>query len=248
MPISTSPEYYGYALSHIHDSGFVEVAGSAADVLIAALGEDNVRHGPVTDLGCGSGTLARKLTDQGFCVEGIDQSAAMLSLARQRAPGGRFRQESIFDAKIVPSIAVTAIGECFNYLFDQQNGAPALSRVLKRTYAALPVDGLLLFDVATPERASTSGKHFHKGDGWVVLVETTADKSRATLTRVITSFVEQNSVYQRHEETHRLRLIDPDDLGEELKALGFEVSVSTAYGTAKLPAGCMSFMAKKTCG
>ena len=102
--------------------------------------------------------------------------------------------------------------------------------------------------MATPERAGTTGRHFHKGDGWVVLVETTVDASGTTLTRLIHSFVEQDGLYQRHDETHRLRLIDPDDLREELQTLGFEVSLSTAYGTVPLPTGCMSFLARKSGG
>ena len=81
-----------------------------------------------------------------------------------------------------------------------------------------------------------------------MLVETATDASGTTLTRMIHSFVEQDGLYERHDETHRLRLIDPDDLREELQTLGFEVNLSTAYGTVTLPTGCMSFLARKSGG
>ena len=82
-------EHYGHALSHIHDTGFAGVAEAAADMLICALKASRLTHGRITDLGCGSGILARRLFDQGYTVEGVDQSVAMLALAQSRAPRGQ---------------------------------------------------------------------------------------------------------------------------------------------------------------
>lgn len=45
----------------------------------------------VLDLGCGSGLpTAKQLLDAGIDVVGIDESAIMLELAEQQAPGGRY--------------------------------------------------------------------------------------------------------------------------------------------------------------
>jgi SAM-dependent methyltransferase len=52
----------------------------------------------VLDLGCGSGLpTARQLLDAGIDVVGIDESAVMLELAEQQAPGGRYLHRDMRD-------------------------------------------------------------------------------------------------------------------------------------------------------
>lgn len=43
----------------------------------------------VADLGCGTGTLTRLLTDEGYQVDGLDFSAQMIRRARVKAPEAR---------------------------------------------------------------------------------------------------------------------------------------------------------------
>ncbi|MBC8163255.1 MAG: class I SAM-dependent methyltransferase, partial [Roseiflexaceae bacterium] len=59
-------------------------------VLIAHYLDELLQHHPVAgrralDIACGTGTLALLLADKGWDVIGIDQSAAMLGLARTKA-------------------------------------------------------------------------------------------------------------------------------------------------------------------
>ena len=44
----------------------------------------------VLEIGCGTGSLARKMTDRGASVTGIDVSEPMLLAAREAAPGAEF--------------------------------------------------------------------------------------------------------------------------------------------------------------
>ncbi len=44
----------------------------------------------VIDLGCGNGTLTKKLADQGYAVTGIDASKEMIALARMEYPAWTF--------------------------------------------------------------------------------------------------------------------------------------------------------------
>ena len=46
----------------------------------------------VADLGCGTGTLALLLTEEGYDVTGVDLSPEMVRRARAKAPGGRVRR------------------------------------------------------------------------------------------------------------------------------------------------------------
>lgn len=64
--------------------------------LIEQLGE----RGRVLDLGCGSGVpTARQLLDAGHEVVGIDESTAMLELAREHGPNGDFRYGDLRDLR-----------------------------------------------------------------------------------------------------------------------------------------------------
>jgi SAM-dependent methyltransferase len=57
------------------------------DLLLDVLPMAPVR---VADLGCGTGTLARLLTDEGYQVEGLDLSPEMVARARAKVPEARF--------------------------------------------------------------------------------------------------------------------------------------------------------------
>ena len=246
MSIKGGTDYYGHALSHIHDTGFAGVAEAAADMLISTLKASGLTRGRVTDLGCGSGILARKLLDQGYTVEGIDQSVAMLALAQSRAPEAVFRCETLFECEIPPSIAVCAVGECFNYLFDRNNDDAALDRVLHRVYQSLEGGGIFLFDIATPDRIVKAPlKNFFQTQNWTTLVENRHSETPLVMTRKISSFIKEGEYYDRVDETHHLRLIDPDTLAHRINALGFEFETFECYGPTPLPTGCIGFCAYK---
>ena len=51
--------------------------------------------GPVADLGCGPGHVARYLSEQGVAMLGIDFSPGMIEVAKRRHPGVEFRVEDM---------------------------------------------------------------------------------------------------------------------------------------------------------
>src|SRR5262249_47428044 len=151
----------------------------------ALLRQRGVLEGLVVDLGCGTGLWAYELVQAGYTVLGIDFSAAMLAIARQRVPEARFRRGSFVDAAIPPCAAVTAIGECFNYLFDPANQQETLLECFGRVYQALRPGGVFVFDIAEPGRGGGPGVHqrHFQGDDWALLLETEEDSKAALLTR-----------------------------------------------------------------
>lgn len=236
-------------LAYVHDAGFSHLAASAAPVVIEELKRAGMDSGTVVDLGCGSGVTARLLRDAGYEVAGIDLSEPLIEMARQRVPDGTFRIGSFATADIPPCVAVTAIGEVFNYTFDPANSTAVRAKAFDRIHAALAPGGLLVFDMAGPSRAPSSSpqRTFAEGSDWAILVETGADAGKSLLTRRITTFrkLEEGELYRRDFELHQLQLVDPAEIVESLQRTGFSVQALASYGSLPLPQGLAGFLARK---
>jgi SAM-dependent methyltransferase len=230
-------------LAYIHDAGFGGLARAAGGVLLDDLRRRGVGTGLVIDLGCGSGILAEQLAGAGIDVLGIDLSEALIAIARRRVPAGRFRVESLLTAKLEPCVAVAAVGECCNYLFDPGHTVEGLWQLFGRVFEALAPGGLFLFDIAGPGRGS--GRVWAEGDDWAVLVHKEEDAEQRMLTRHITSFRRVDELYRRDHEVHRLRLLGPGEVGRRLEEIGFQVEVLSAYGPLPFAAGHAGFLARK---
>ena len=113
---------YRAALAHIHDDGFGFIATGAAKLLLAGLKLQGFSEGLVVELACGSGISSRMVVDGGYDVLGFDMSADMIELAQARVPEARFETVSLYDAELPECVAVTGIGEAFNYRFDERAG------------------------------------------------------------------------------------------------------------------------------
>jgi SAM-dependent methyltransferase len=242
------PDAYHDDLAYIHDAGFGHLARSAAPVVLATVAERGLRRGLMVDLGCGSGILAAELSDAGFDVLGIDLSEPMLELARRRAPRADFRQGSLLTADIPPCVAVTAIGECFNYLFDDRNFPDALAVLLRGIHGALCSKGVLIFDVAEPGRIPAPGlvRSYTEGPDWAVLVTAEEDSDARLLTRRITTFRQLGELYRREHEVHRLRLVPRAETEDQLRAAGFQVRTLAGYGELPFGPGHVGFVASKS--
>jgi SAM-dependent methyltransferase len=234
---------YGEDLAAIHAAGFTEIAAAAARELLERLS----RPARVLDLGCGDGTSAALLTEAGHEVHGLDLSSAAIELARKRAPSASFEVGSFLDAPFPTKCdAVLAAGEVLGYAIDSMVKADSLSTVLERISAALIPGGLLLFDLATPERGTTtSGRDWTEGNSWAVLVE--VESSPKQLVRRIVSFREiEQGQFRRAEEVHTLSLFPVPRVLALLRKAKFEPQVlSQGYDGLVFPPGLTAFFARR---
>src|SRR5262245_24691894 len=107
----TPPNAYRDDLAYIPDTGFAAPAETAAAFLLEALRTSGIDRGLVIELGCGSGILSQAVASAGYDVIGVDLSPAMIALARQRVPQGRFVVSPLLQAELEPCVAVAAVGE-----------------------------------------------------------------------------------------------------------------------------------------
>jgi SAM-dependent methyltransferase len=220
---------YGKNLAYVHDDSFGFIATGAAKVLLAGLKLNGIRDGLVVELACGSGISSRMIVDGGFDVHGFDISADMIELARERVSEARFDVVSLYDAEIPPCVAVTGIGEAFNYRFDERAGFDSMVEVFGRVHEALVPGGIFLFDVAQPGRAHPRLEHTTwDGPAWEVTSETVEAPGTNTLERRITT--KRGAQLDEIEvEIHRLALYDHEAVFAALRQVGFDPATLASY-------------------
>jgi SAM-dependent methyltransferase len=239
-------DWYNEDLAYIHDTGHSDFALRSAPGILQILRRNGIHSGLIVDLGCGSGLLAQELTKAGYELLGIDFSEAMLRIARRRAPQAKFRAGSLFTAELPPCHAVTATGECLNYLFDSDHRRPRLAQLFRRVFAALSPGGVFIFDIAEPGQVAPGvSRSFVEGPDWMVALEKTEDRRQALLTRRIISFRRVGKHYRRSDELHRLQLFRVSDVARELRRAGFRVRLLRSYGEDELPRAHAAFVARK---
>ncbi|MFZ0887606.1 MAG: class I SAM-dependent methyltransferase [Candidatus Binataceae bacterium] len=238
---------YEQDLAYIHHAGFADFSAKAAPWLLAMMRRCGIRNGLVVDLGCGSGVWARRLSETGYNVLGIDGSASMIALARRNAPRASLCRNSFLDAELPRCDAVTALGEVFNYTFDASNTQRELFRLFGRIHAALRPGGALIFDMAAPGRMLGGVRcNYTTGKDWAVLVENREEGK--LLTRRITTFRKVGRFYRRGEEVHRQRLYRDTDIAKALRRVGFNVRALRGYGAIRFRPGLTGFVARKPRG
>jgi SAM-dependent methyltransferase len=248
--MSTEP-FYGEDQAAIHHERFGDLAVLAADVLLTRLRAARLSAGTVVDLGCGSGILARIVSDAGYDVVGVDVSAAMVALAAPQAPRATFVQGTLLDVPLPPAVAVTAVGEVLNYATAPPAGLAELEAIVERVAGVLAPGGLFVFDVAAPGRNGPTGvrERFHTHPDWALHARAVESPEGDRLDRDITIFRRTGDAeYRRTDEHHVLRLYRPDVVEEVLDRAGFAVERGAVYGettSASTPAtGWAVFVAR----
>ena len=226
-------DWYKEDLAYIHDMGFRDYALNSAPGILDILRNHNIKEGLIVDLGCGSGLSAREFIKAGYRVLGIDISPAMIDIARKKVPEAEFRVSSFFHTEIPSCMVVTSIGECLNYLFDEQYNSETLTILFDRIFQALIPGGIFIFDLLKPVSTAIT-QTFREGKDWIVLVEKSENREQKKLTRRIISLRKVGDYYRRDEEIHHVRLYEPLGIVEQLSKVGFQVETMGNYGNFKL--------------
>ncbi len=125
--------------------------GRLADKLAAILVENGIADGLVADLGCGTGELSLRLAKRGYEMIGVDASADMLSVFREKCQKNTGQDILLLNQPLQAldlygtiRAAVSSF-DTFNHL-----DAAGLAQALERIALFLEPGGLLIFDINTP--------------------------------------------------------------------------------------------------
>jgi SAM-dependent methyltransferase len=120
---------------------FDELAAKPLDRALLDCFAEQVRgRGPVADVGCGPGQIARYLADRGLPVLGIDLSPGMVAVARARSPDLTFRQGDMLALGVEDGVwGGIAAFYAIVHLADDEVG-----RAVREIHRVLRPGGLLL--------------------------------------------------------------------------------------------------------
>jgi len=236
---------FGADLAFIHDRGFGAFARGSAPGILSLLAKNGITAGSIVDLGCGSGIWARELADSGYRVVGVDISPDMIKMARRHVPEAELHVQSYLQFRLPACQAVTALGEVFNYLFDEGNSLRSLRRLFAEVFNVLTPKGLFVFDVAQPRPWKGPKQGYRECEDWTCFVHYDYDSEKQQLTRHIVTFRKAGNAYRRREETHRQQLYQGTTLAGVLRDVGFRVRLVRSYGAYRLPDHVVGIVARK---
>ncbi len=156
---------YSHAIAQLYD----ELTGDHLHRVVDLLNGLAPRPGRALDVGCGTGSLVRRLTAAGWRAEGLDRSTGMIRRARTLDPDGRYSvgDATRFDRSAALDL-VTATFDVVNHLAS----VAALRCFLRSAARSLSPRGLLLFDSVTPrdiDRNWADSLHYVRRPDWTLV-------------------------------------------------------------------------------
>ena len=189
------------------------------------------RHGGLStqllDLACGSGSLTWELTKRGVDVIGVDSSADMLAVAREKAAVAQ--AQPLFLCQDMRQLDLYGTVDGAVCLLDSLNhilSTAELAEILRRLGLFIAPGGLLVFDANTPHKhAVTLGENafvFEQEDCFCVWRNHYHSARRETVMR-LDFFVPEDAGYQRYSDEVRERAYSMATWKRLLAAAGFDL-------------------------
>jgi ubiquinone/menaquinone biosynthesis C-methylase UbiE len=143
--LESAPRRYDWGIRLLSLGRIDSIYGRVADLA----------RGPETlDLGCGTGSLARRLAARGQRVTGLDLSPEMLDLARQRtSPSAALRWVQAGAVELVDCFAPESLDTIVSVLMFSELSAAERTETLRQCHRLLRAGGQLL--IADEVRAPT---------------------------------------------------------------------------------------------
>ena len=196
--------------------------------IICNLKKHGIENGLVLDLGCGTGTITEGLAKNGYDMIGVDSSADMLAIAKEKNVKSGFDIlylcQDIVDFELYGTVrAIVSCCDTLNYITEPED----LLKVFKWVNNYLEPDGVFLFDVNSEYKYKEllSDNTFAEArEDSSFIWENTFDVESGINEYALTLFIkEDNGLYNRYEEFHYQRAYSKDELAHLLKDAGLKI-------------------------
>ena len=178
----------------------------------------------IADIGCGTGTMCSILSDRGYDMIGIDSSASMLNVAREKSEGKDilYLLQSMTEFELYGTVDVClSLLDSVNYLTDDDD----FDRLIKLVKNYLNPGGLFIFDINTPskfENILADNIYTYENEKVFYTWENSFDGKICEF--YLNFFVEnENGTYNRITEQHFERCYQIEELVDIIKNNGMTV-------------------------
>lgn len=186
------------------------------------LDEYHITSGTIADLGCGTGTLTRLLSDMGYDTIGVDNSLDMLEIAKDKSSEDiLYLLQDMRELELMEGLdAMISICDSINYITTPSD----LIEVFKGVKAYLKNQGIFIFDF--------NSTHYYRDElGEQVIAEDREDISfiwdnyydedTCINEYILSLFIkEEDNLYRKYVEEHHQRSYTLSDIIDALKASG----------------------------
>lgn len=224
--------------------------GEWSRYLIGLLKEYGVAGGLVCELGCGTGSITRRLRDAGYDMIGIDLSEDMLDVAREYelaaeeredpagAPDILYLNQDMREFELYGTVAaVVSLCDSMNYMTQEED----LSKVFRLVNNYLDPGGIFIFDMNTIHKyrdliGDTTIAENREDCSliWENAYEEGTGLNQYDITifkRIEFEEEDGEELYERIRETHLQRAYEPETIVRLLTQAGLEFVAIYAAGT-----------------
>lgn len=120
-----------------------------AEYISGQLKQYKIEKGLILELGCGTGSMTRRLADMGYDMIGIDYSEEMLAIAREKDcdTGILYLCQDMREFELYGTVAaVFSVCGSINYIISEDD----LLKIFKLVNNYLDPQGIFIFDIDTP--------------------------------------------------------------------------------------------------
>lgn len=231
--------YHGFA--QVYDLFMSDIPYQEwSDYVTGLLHEYKIEDGLVLDLGCGTGTLTRLLSNSGYDMIGVDISEEMLQIATEKPADSRadilYLQQDMREFELYGTVrAVVSICDTMNYLLEEEE----LTAVFSLVNNFLDPEGIFVFDINTEYKYETclSDRVIaeNREDGSFIW-ENYYDRESRINEYDLTLFIrEEGELFRKYEETHYQRAYSIEQIMQALTKAGMKLEAIYDAFTRKPP-------------
>ncbi|MBR5596970.1 MAG: class I SAM-dependent methyltransferase [Lachnospiraceae bacterium] len=200
------------------------------EFLVEKLEEYKVPKGLVLDLGCGTGTLTEMLSEKGYDMIGVDNSAQMLSIAMEKQEKSEtnilYLMQDMREFELYGTVgAVISVCDSLNYLLEEED----LVETFRLVNNYLDPKGIFIFDFNTVYKYSQ------------VIGDTTIAENREDCSFIwenyyheeeeineydLTIFVKEEELFRKFQENHFQRGYRLEQMKKALAQAGMEFVIA----------------------